>query len=109
MCIIRMLCRHVCFVSNNVVADECDHVVLDKAVLCMDTLCIQQKCDESALCVQQIDVAKEIKFRSRYMMFVYHCDMNNSEYHVRRRFDREPSRIPVKKLGKLSSGVDIRH
>ena len=34
---IRMLCRHVCFVSNNVVADECDHVpVLDKAARCMD-------------------------------------------------------------------------
>ena len=32
----------------------------------MDTLCIQQKCDESALCVQQIDVAKGIKFRSRW-------------------------------------------
>ena len=60
----------------------------------MDTLCIQQKCDEPALCVQQIHVAKEIKFRSRYMMFVYH--INNPEYHVRRRFDRERSRIPVK-------------
>ena len=72
-----MLCRHVCFVSNNVVADECDPVVLGKAALCMDTLCIQQKCDESALCVQQINVAKEIKFRSRYMMFVYHCNINN--------------------------------
>ena len=104
-----MLCRHVCFVSNNVVADECDHVVLDKAVLCMDTLCIQQKCDESALCVQQIDVAKELKFRSRYMMFVYHCNINNPEYHVRRRFDREPSRTSVKKLEKLPSDVDIRH
>ena len=85
---IRMLCRHVCFASNNVVADECDHVVLDKAALCMDTLRIQEKCDESALCVQQIDVAKEIKFRSRYMMFFYHCNINNPEYHVRRRFDR---------------------
>ena len=49
------------------------------------------------MCVQQIDVAKEIKFRTRYMMFVYHCNINNPEYHVRRRFDREPSRIPVKK------------
>ena len=67
----------------NGIQAECDHVVLDKAALCMDTLCIQQKCDESALCVQQIDVAREIKFRSRYMMFVYHC--------------REPSRIPVRK------------
>ena len=67
----------------------------------VNTLCIQQKCDESALFVQQIDVANEIKFRSRYMMFVYHC--NNPECHVRMRFDREPSRIPVKKIGKLSS------
>ena len=42
------------------------------------------------MCVQQIDVAKEIKFSSRlYMMFVY------PEYHVGGRFDREPSRIPV--------------
>ena len=87
-------------VSSNVVSDECD--VLDKAALC-----IQQKCDESALCVQQIDVAKEIKypeeFRSRYAMFV-NCNtsINNREYHVRRRFDREPSRIPLKKLEKLS-------
>ena len=39
--------------------------------VCMDTQSIQQKCDEPALCVQQIHVAKEIKFRSRYMMFVY--------------------------------------
>ena len=46
-------------------------------------LCIQQKCDEAALCVQQIDATKEIKFRSRYMMFVYHCNINNPEYHVR--------------------------
>ena len=36
-----------------------------EAALCMDTLCIQQTCDESALCVQQIGVAKGIKFRSR--------------------------------------------
>ena len=57
----------------------------------------EQKCDKSALCVQQIDVAKEIKFRSGYMIFVYHCNINNPEYHVRRRFDSEPSRIPVKK------------
>ena len=62
------------------------------------------------MCVQQIDVAEEIKFRCRYMMFVYHCNINNPEYHVRRRFDREPSRIPVKKkLGKLSLDIDIRH
>ena len=72
---IRMLRRHVCFVSNNVVADECDHVALDKTALCMDTLCIQQKNDEPALCVQQIHGAKEIKFRSCYMMFVYHCNI----------------------------------
>ena len=48
----------------------------------MDTLCIQQKFDESALCAQQIDVAMEIKFRSRYMMFVYHCNINKPEYHT---------------------------
>ena len=63
---ILMLYRNACVVSSNVVSDECD--VLDKAARC-----IQQKCDESALCVQQIDVAKEIKypeeFRSRYAMF----------------------------------------
>ena len=79
---IHMLCRHVadvCFVSNNVVADEGDHDVVDKAALCMDTLCIQQKCDKSVLCVQQIDVAKGIKFRSPYMMFVYHYNINNPE------------------------------
>ena len=68
---------------------------------------VYNKCDESVLCVQQIDVAKEIKypeeFISRYAMFV-NCNtsINNREYHVRRRFDREPSRIPVKKLEKLS-------
>ena len=92
--------RNACVVSSNVVSDECD--VLHKAALC-----VQQKCDESALCVQQIDVAKEIKypeeFRSRYAMFV-NCNtsFNNREYHVRRRFDREPSRIPLKKREKLS-------
>ena len=75
-------------------------VAEDKAALCMDTQCTQQKCDESALCAQQIDVAKEIKFRSRYMMFAYHCNINNPEYHVRRRFDPEPSRTPVKKARK---------
>ena len=48
----------------------------------MDTLFVQQKCDESALCVHQIDVANEIKFRSRYIMFVYHFNINNPEYHV---------------------------
>ena len=75
------------------VLNECDDE-LDKVALC-----IQQTCDESALCVQQSDVAKEIKhaeeFRSRYAMFVNHCNTNNGEYHVRRRFDREPSRIPL--------------
>ena len=95
---ILMLYRNACVVSSNVLSDECD--VLDKAALC-----IRQKCDETALCVQQIDVAKEIKypeeFRSRYAMFV-NCNtsINNREYHVRRRFDREPSRIPVKKTRK---------
>ena len=52
------------------VSDESD--VLDRAAY----LCVQQKCDElskSALCVQQIDVSKEIKyaeFRSRYATFI---------------------------------------
>ena len=55
---ILMLYRNACVhvVSSNMVSDECD--VLDKA----------------ALCIQQIDVAKEMKypeeFRSRYAMFV---------------------------------------
>ena len=52
------------------------------------------------------DVAKEIKyakeFRSRYAMFVNHCNINNGDYHVRRQFDREPSRRPLKKLEKFS-------
>ena len=38
----RTLYSHVVqaclFRVKNVVADECDHVVLDKAALCMDTL-----------------------------------------------------------------------
>ena len=52
----------------------------------------------------QNDVAEEIKYavesRSCFAMFVNHCNNNidNGEYHVRRRFDREPSRIPVNKL-----------
>ena len=89
---ILMLYRNACVVSSNVVSHECD--VLHKAALC-----IQQKCDESALCVQQIDVAKEIKYpeeyRSRYAMFVKNnTSINNREYHVRRRFDREPTGTP---------------
>ena len=43
---IRMLCRPVCFVSNNVVADGCDHVVLDKAkryVCVYNKLMLQRK------------------------------------------------------------------
>ena len=83
-------------------SNECDDVLVKVA------LCIQQKCDESALCVQRNDVAEEIKYavesRSRYAMFVNHCNnnINNGEYHVRGQFDREPSRIPVNKLEKLS-------
>ena len=35
-------------------------------------------------------------------MFVwYQININNGDYHVRRQFDREPSRIPVKKLEKF--------
>ena len=49
------------------------------------------------------DVEKERnyteKFRSRYALFIS-C-INNREYHVRRQFHREPSRIPVKKLVKI--------
>ena len=57
------------------------------------------------------DVAKEIKypgeFRSRYAMFV-NCNtsINNREYRVRRQFDREPSRIPVKSKGSVSQLMD---
>ena len=76
--------QNVCVVSSNVVSGEC--AVLGKAALY-----IQQKRDESALCVQQHHVGKEIKyaeqFRSLYAMFV-NCIINNREYHVRRRFDR---------------------
>ena len=93
----RILYSHIveqeCLVPNEVVSNECD--VLDNVAPC-----IEQKCGESALCIQQNDVAKEIKyakeFRSRYAMFVNHCNINNGDYHVRRRFDLEPSRIPVK-------------
>ena len=67
---LRVVCRNVCLVSDNVVSGEC--YVLDKAALC-----IQQKSDESALChlcVQQNDVEKEInyveEFRLHYAMFV---------------------------------------
>ena len=91
-------------------------------MLCI-ALGIQQTCDASALCVQQINVAKEIKhpeeFKSRYAMFL-HCNpsIENSEYHVRKRFDREPNRIPVQKEKKHYSlyilpigciGVSIYH
>ena len=95
-----LLSRNVCLVPNEVVSNECDDVLDNVAP------CIEQKCGESALCIQQNDVAKEIKyakeFRSRYAMFVNHCNINNGDYHVRRRFDREPSRIPVKILEKFS-------
>ena len=95
-----LLSRNVCLVPNEVVSNECDDVLANVAP------CIEQKCGESALCIQQNDVAKEIKyakeFRSRYAMFVNHCNINNGDYHVRRRFDLEPSRIPVKNLEKFS-------
>ena len=46
-----------------------------------------QKCDESALCGQQNDAKKEIKyaeeFKSRYAMSV-NCNIHNPDYHVRR-------------------------
>ena len=95
-----LLSRNVCLVPNEVVSNECDDVLDNVAP------CIEQKCGESALCIQQKNVAKEIKyakeFRSRYAMFFNHCNINNGDYHVRRRFDLEPSRIPVKKLEKFS-------
>ena len=42
----------------------------------------------------------------RYAMFV-NCNtsINNREYHVRRRFDREPSRIPVEKLSRKNKKI----
>ena len=87
-------------VPNEVVSNECDDVLDHVAPR------IERKCGQSALCIQQNDVAKEIKyvkeFRSRYAMFVNRCKINNGDYHVRRRFDREPSRVPVKKLEKFS-------
>ena len=96
-----LLSRNVCLVPNEVVSNECDDVLDNVA------LCIEQKSGESALCIQQNDVAKEIKyakeFRSRSAMFVNRCNINNGDYHVRRRFDREPSRIPVKKLVKQTN------
>ena len=95
-----LLSRNVCLVPNEVVSNECDDVLDNVAPR------IERKCGESALCIQQNDVAKEIKyakeFRSRYAMFVNHCNINNGDYHVRRRFDLEPSRIPVKNLEKFS-------
>ena len=54
-----MFCKLVCFVSNNVVADECDHVVLDKAALCMDSfypMYTTKVCTTNYCC-------KEIKFK----------------------------------------------
>ena len=42
-------------VPNEVVSNECDDVLDNVAP------CIEQKCGESALCIQQNDVAKEIK------------------------------------------------
>ena len=63
-----LLSRNVCLVPNEVVSNECDDVLDNVAP------CIEQKCGESALCIQQNDVAKEIKyakeFRSRSAMFV---------------------------------------
>ena len=53
------------------VSNECDDV-LDNV-----SPCIEQKCGASALCIQQNDVAKEVKyakeFRSRSAMFVNRC------------------------------------
>ena len=52
-----LLSRNVCLVPNEVVSNECDDVVDNVAP------CIEQKCGKSALCIQQNDVAKEIKLQ----------------------------------------------
>ena len=51
-----LLSKNVCLVPNEVVSNECDDV-LDNVAPCRE-----QKCGESALCIQQNDVAKEIKY-----------------------------------------------
>ena len=51
-----LLSKNVCLVPNEVVSNECDDVLANVAP------CIEQKCGESALCIQQNDVAKEIKY-----------------------------------------------
>ena len=90
-----LLSRNVCLVPNEVVSNECDDVLDNVAPR------IERKCGESALCIQQeIKYVKE--FRSRYAMFVNRCKINNGDYHVRRRFDREHRRVAVKKLEKFS-------
>ena len=70
-----MLCSNNCLVSHNVVSDE-SHVLDGSIFVC------RQKRDElskSALCVQQIDVSREMKyaeeFRSQYAMFInFSCE-----------------------------------
>ena len=61
--------------ANEVVSNECDDVLDNVAP------CVELKCGESALYIQQNYVAKETKyvkeFRSRYAMFVNHCNINN--------------------------------
>ena len=51
-----LLSRNVCLVPNEVVSNECDDVLDNVAPR------IERKCGESALCIQQNDVAKEIKY-----------------------------------------------
>ena len=52
-----LLSRNVCLAPNEVVSNECDDVLDNVAP------CIEQKCGKSALCIQQNDVAKEIKLQ----------------------------------------------
>ena len=52
-----LLSRNVCLAPNGVVSNECDDVLDNVAP------CIEQKCGKSALCIQQNDVAKEIKLQ----------------------------------------------
>ena len=91
-----LLSKNVCLVPNEVVSNECDDVLANVAP------CIEQKCGESALCIQQNDVAKEMKYAKEFKSLYALCNIKNDDYHVRRRFDHEPSRIPVKKLEKFS-------
>ena len=55
-----LLSKNVCLVPNEVVSNECDDVLANVAP------CIEQKCGESALCIQQNDVAKETNYAKEF-------------------------------------------